>query len=434
MSWVGDVYVGAETGLVKSVQLHNQNWINLGGKPSEAKRENEILRICWADQAEKEILMGLRSGDVFKVDMHSQSCVRLLSGTDLHFDSETKYVGLESQGQSQGAIIAGVQKGMWALFKPDAEGIWTPSFVSSMSLKKHQDCRRLRLNASSSHGLVVATGGLNEHLKLWDVNAAAASSAEGGKDALAAKPIFAAKNVKNDWLNLQVRTCIQDIRFIPDSDQIVTCTGYHQVRVYDPKSQRRPVVDFESGEFPLTCMDLVSGNRNHVIVGNTRGVMSQHDLRMAGRLVHGFKGFAGGLRDIRCHTSEPLVASVGLDRYLRVHNVVNHRIVNKIYLKSRLNQCLFKTTLNEGLEIEGEEENGEKKEVEDFGKEDEEEGKKEEEDDVWGGMAVVGDGKKDNPAKEELKSAEEETNNKKRKATVTIVEDGEQMQRKRIKS
>ena len=51
------------------------------------------------------------------------------------------------------------------------------------------------------------------------------------------------------------------------------------------QSQRRPVVDFESGEFPLTCMDLVSGNRNHVIVGNTRGVMSQHDLRMAGRLV-----------------------------------------------------------------------------------------------------------------------------------------------------
>ena len=47
---------------------------------------------------------------------------------------------------------------------------------------------------------------------------------------------------------------------------------------------------------------------------------------------------------------------------------------------------------------------------------------------------MVGDGKKDNPAKEELKSAEEETNNKKRKATVTIVEDGEQMQRKRIKS
>merc|ERR1712002_494722 len=114
-------------------------------------------------------------------------------------------------------------------------------------------------------------------------------------------------------------------------------------------------------------MDIVSGNHNHVIVGNTRGFMSQHDLRMKGRLVHGFRGFAGGLRDIRCHPSEPLVASVGLDRYLRVHNVVNHRIVNKVYLKSRLNQCLFKTRLNEGLQLEGEEEEEEegKEKVED---------------------------------------------------------------------
>ena len=66
VSWVGDVYVGAETGLVKSVQLHNQNWINLGGKPSEARRENEILRMCWADGDETQLLMGLRSGDVFR--------------------------------------------------------------------------------------------------------------------------------------------------------------------------------------------------------------------------------------------------------------------------------------------------------------------------------------------------------------------------------
>merc|ERR1712002_1350658 len=111
-------------------------------------------------------------------------------------------------------------------------------------------------------------------------------------------------------------------------------------------------------------MDIVSGNHNHVIVGNARGVMTQHDLRMKGRMVHGFKGFAGGLRDIRCHTSEPLVASVGLDRYLRFHNVVNHRIVNKIYLKSRL---------NEGLDIEGEEAQSEKTETE-CGEEDGEEG------------------------------------------------------------
>ena len=80
-----------------------------------------------------------------------------------------------------------------------------------MTLKKQQDCRRLRVNAASSGGIVVATGGLNEHLKLWDVNAAASAeaaaaastSAEAAATA-AATPIFTAKNVRNDWLNLQV--------------------------------------------------------------------------------------------------------------------------------------------------------------------------------------------------------------------------------------
>jgi len=412
LSWVGDVYVGAETGLVKSVQLHNQNWINLGGKPSEAKKENEILRMCWANQDESQVLMGLRSGSVFRVDVPSQSCVSLWSGADLHFGAESKFVGLESH---EGNVFAAIQKGVWGVLRPNEAGIWAPAIMTPMQLKKQQDCRQLRVNTSASNGVVVATGGLNEHLKLWDVNAAAKTDEEGGP-----KPFFTAKNVKNDWLNLQVRTCVQDIRFLPGSDQVLTCTGYHQVRLYDPKTQRRPVVDFESGEFPLTCMDVVPSNTNHVIVGNTRGVMCQHDLRMKGRMVHGFKGFAGGLRDIRCHPSEPLVASVGLDRFLRVHNVVNHRITNKIYLKSRLNQCLFKTTLNEGLQLQG----GEGEEEEQVGKttDEREEGEGEGgEEDVWDQMETVGRKEtKNDPPKEEKET------NRKRKRKITIDEEEEE--------
>ena len=41
----------------------------------------------------------------------------------------------------------------------------------------------------------------------------------------------------------------------------------------------------------------------------------------AGKLVHVFKGFAGAIRYVQCHSSLPLVASCGLDRYLHVHNI-----------------------------------------------------------------------------------------------------------------
>lgn len=42
--------------------------------------------------------------------------------------------------------------------------------------------------------------------------------------------------VRNDWLDLRVPIWDQDIQFLPESQKLVTCTGYHQVRVYDPAS------------------------------------------------------------------------------------------------------------------------------------------------------------------------------------------------------
>jgi len=396
--------VGAETGLVKTVQLHNQTWTNLGGKLTDVKKENEIRRMCWADDEENEILVGLRSNNIVKVVVPSQSSCPLYSGTNSQF-AGGKFVGLERHGRQ--FVVAG-QRGLVTLAGIDDLGV---SLSYKVNLKPTQDLRRLR-SRSVEGSLQLATGGLNHHLRLWDVNAVKTDDPS---------PLFTAKNVKNDWLNLQVRTCVQDIRFIPESHTIVTCTGYHQVRLYDPKAQRRPMIDFEVGVFPLTCLDVAPSNPNHVIVGNTRGMMTQHDLRVSGRMVHGFKGFAGGIRDIRIHPTEPLVASVGLDRFLRVHNIANHRLLNKVYLKSRLNQCLFRTTLNEGLTL------GEEGRVEEEGKMGGEEGG--EVDDVWDGMEMVGDKKGEDKEDDKDKN---ERNTAKRKATVTI-EDSKDKRRKKMK-
>ncbi len=35
--------------------------------------------------------------------------------------------------------------------------------------------------------------------------------------------------VHHDWLDLRVPVWVSDIRFLPDSEQVVTCTGHHQV-------------------------------------------------------------------------------------------------------------------------------------------------------------------------------------------------------------
>ncbi|XP_012892917.1 PREDICTED: WD repeat-containing protein 74-like, partial [Dipodomys ordii] len=74
-----------------------------------------------------------------------------------------------------------------------------------------------RMRQDPAHPHMVATGGKENALKVWDL--------QGSKE-----PVFKAKNVRNDWLNLRVPIWEQDIQFLPGSQKLVTCTGYQQVR------------------------------------------------------------------------------------------------------------------------------------------------------------------------------------------------------------
>ncbi|XP_063958672.1 WD repeat-containing protein 74-like [Lytechinus pictus] len=173
----------------------------------------------------------------------------------------------------------------------------------------------------------IATGGKENDLKVWDLEHSA-------------EPIFKAKNVRNDFLDLRVPVCVNDMQFLANSSKIVTCTGHHQVRLYDPSAtQRRPVLDISFDEYPLVSMALVPGD-NAVLVGNTQGRMAEIDLRK-GQVGRMYKGFAGSIRDMQCHPTLPLVASCGLDRFLRVHDIHDGSLRSKIYLKSKLNCLLF---------------------------------------------------------------------------------------------
>ncbi|XP_006231062.1 WD repeat-containing protein 74 isoform X1 [Rattus norvegicus] len=166
-------------------------------------------------------------------------------------------------------------------------------------------------------------------LRVWCENDKEASS----------DPLLELK-VRNDWLDLRVPIWDQDIQFLPGSQKLVTCTGYHQVRIYDPASpQRRPVLEATYGEYPLTAMTLTPEG-NSVIVGNTHGQLAEIDFRQ-GRLLGCLKGLAGSVRGLQCHPSKPLLASCGLDRVLRIHRIRNPRgLEHKVYLKSQLN-CLL---------------------------------------------------------------------------------------------
>ena len=65
---------------------------------------------------------------------------------------------------------------------------------------------------------LIASGGKENDLKIWDL------SKLGEKK----EPIFRAKNVPDNWMQLREAIWIMDINFL-DASRIVTSTAYHQV-------------------------------------------------------------------------------------------------------------------------------------------------------------------------------------------------------------
>ncbi|KAK2187581.1 hypothetical protein NP493_161g02032 [Ridgeia piscesae] len=285
-----NIFVGAETGLLKGVNVAKKTWRNLN-EVEAASREREIVSLCWADSQQTQVCMGLRDRTVQVYDTQKSQF------TESHsfLGGEGVFKGLYRQDN---VFISCTESGLLSVW--DADDVRTEINVGPQ-------IHRMRQNQQQPH--LVATGGKDNDLKIWDLQSGTT------------EPVFKAKNVKNDWLNLMVPIWVTDVAFLPDSDKIVTCTGHHQIRVYDPKSgQRRPVLDMEFDEYPFTSMGLRFGG-NEVVVGNTHGKMALMDLRGKGHMVHCYRGFAGSIRCVECHPTLPLVASCGLDRYVRIHDL-----------------------------------------------------------------------------------------------------------------
>uniref|UniRef100_A0A8C5QX31 WD repeat-containing protein 74 n=1 Tax=Leptobrachium leishanense TaxID=445787 RepID=A0A8C5QX31_9ANUR len=303
------VWVGTETGILKGINLVKKQAANYTDV-SSVTRDQEVNAMCWGDPQESEILMGCKDGTV-KVYSAEKS-----KFTEFHDcrGGEGVFRGL---GVVDNAIITCVESGLLK--------VWQEGASDSLELQVGAGVQKMR--HCDAHRQKVGTGGKENDLKIWDLQKPE-------------EPIFRAKNLRNDWLDLRVPVWIRDLDFIPDSDKIVTCTSYHQIRVYDPSSpQRRPVLEAMYGEDPLTALSITPDGRS-VVVGNSHGNIAVIDLRK-GSVLCTLKGCAGSPRSIQCHKSMPLVASCGLDRFLRVHHLNDKELLHKVYLKSRLNSLLL---------------------------------------------------------------------------------------------
>lgn len=326
--------------------------------------------MAWGDPHESEVLVGSVNGTVKTFS------------TDKGIFTATRECGDPSQGRFTGLAVT--DSSMITCVESGLLKVWKEGSTETVEINVGNGICRMQQNPSQRHR--VATGGKENPLKVWDLERPD-------------KPIFTAKNVAHDWLDMRVPVWVRDIGFIPDSDKIVTCTGHHQVRVYDPSTpQRRPVLEARFGEYPLTALSLPA-SQGTVVVGNTHGELAILDLRKG--LVRGcLKGLAGAVRGLHCHPSLPLVASCGLDRFLRVHSLEDRSLQHKVYLKSRLNCVLLSSR---DLESSSADVSGDVEEV------------KAEEDEVWDTMETVTEKTKKRAAQKDEATVTEVDGKKKRK-------------------
>ncbi|XP_063236995.1 WD repeat-containing protein 74 [Bacillus rossius redtenbacheri] len=305
-------YVGSNTGVFKGVEFKKDvgpKCRNILG-PSQM---SDITAMSWGDTEECDVLIALKNSTVRVFDSkYRRNFVKCLP-TD-HTQGP-----IRSISRYNNIILAAFESGVVKNMKSEAGG--------QVVLKTDRHLWRMR--HSEVNGDLIATGGRESNMKLWDLPTQTL--------------LFEARNVRSDELELRVPVFVSDLCFIPGTHMIATCSKHGYVNVYDTRSQhRRPVLNTIIAGQAFTCIAAAPKDR-HVVVGSGQGCMYLLDMRWPNKSSSRFKGFHGGVSAIACHGSEPYVMSTSIDHGLRVHNLDTTALVHKVVTPGPLNFLLLRS-------------------------------------------------------------------------------------------
>jgi hypothetical protein len=220
-----------------------------------------------------------------------------------------------------------------------------------------------------------ATGGKDMDLHIWDVREVVKQLQLQEPSPAKLQPIWRAKNMKHDALDLKVPVWITAISFItmeqshaseevvvakhkphprqstattdgqgdasifPEAMKVVVGTAHHHIKVYDTSRTRRPVLFAKVGEYPVRAMSWIPASPQHpageALFSDTTGNLTSVDL-VTGDVSGGYRGLAGAATAVAAGTDKPMVVSAGLDRYVRVfEREGKRRCIQKVYIKQR---------------------------------------------------------------------------------------------------
>ncbi|ANZ75794.1 BA75_02429T0 [Komagataella pastoris] len=157
--------------------------------------------------------------------------------------------------------------------------------------------------------------------------------------------LWESKNVSLDHLRLPVPVWISGINFL-NTDSAKGQTGYHllaisrygHIRVYKTWLKRRPVKNFQPTTKSLRTLTHTSTNL-YAVCSDSAGLVGKFSLKdgkMVGKY-HGSVGFVRALYNYR----HSVIATGGLDRYVRVYDLDTCRILANVFVTSQVTDIIM---------------------------------------------------------------------------------------------
>lgn len=375
-----NVVVGDATGQIKVVSLKVDGPIRKLGTQEASRGGITCMAWAGAQNRESEVAIGLSKGAIEIWDLLNNDKVAQMQGFSFG-KKEDKYSGLHVLRHGSGVehrdditrkLITATSYGFvsiasWLPLLPDIDDEEEELLAETMSatqielFKQKRNTERTAVlkarEAEYATGVahfragkhiertrvaptqdILATGGKDNKVRLWDLETQ--------------QPIYSTKNMPNNYLNLAVPNWDMDFAFFghhhttnprPNSNgyMFATVTGHNEVRIYDPRDgTKRPAQYKNLGEHVARSV-AISNDEHYVLCGDAAGKIHRFDLRKSLTPLGTMKGSCGSIRQIETHPSLPMIASVSLDRHLRVHDVESRKVLKEVYLTQKLTDCLF---------------------------------------------------------------------------------------------
>lgn len=207
------------------------------------------------------------------------------------------------------------------------------------------------------HENIIAYGGKEVDLKVLELHDEKINSSVFKKDYkkhFNPKVVFAAKNVKNDHLDLRIPIWITNILFFKNDSKnnykVLTSTHYGHLRIYDSTHGRKPMKNYQVSQDPILTLTFSDEGQKEVIITGPNSLIAKYSLTLidekafktnsatAGEIVKAVPKLLGKYTGGNTGASyavevlENVVAVAGLDRYLRVFDVESRELLARVYL------------------------------------------------------------------------------------------------------